>query len=167
MSLNQLVELTGKTFRTVKKRLAGLRPVREDGRAEYYDTKEALQLLYPQVQSELAKENLLLERARREKEELKLGEMKGELIPVAEVVKAVEREYNFVRSQIRNLPSKMAKPLSMTADANDVFELLQEAVNECLTELTVDEKYKQKLDDINAKKATEETPEEPDDDEKL
>jgi hypothetical protein len=160
MTINQLMELTGKSFRTVKKRLEPLNPVREDGRAAFYDTKAALELLYPTVASELARENLLLERARREKVEIEVGQMRGVLVPIKEVVKNVEREYSFVRSQLRALPSKLAKPLSMTIDPNEVHTRLSEAVDECLTELTADAKYEHDCNQIeSARNSVAEVPE--------
>jgi phage terminase Nu1 subunit (DNA packaging protein) len=143
VNINQLMDLTGKSFRTIKKLLEPLNPVSEDGKARYWDSKEALKLLYPTHTSELAQENLKLERARREKAEIEVGELRGSLVPLADVTKAVEKEYGFVRAQIRSLPSKLAKPLAILSDAREVHTRLQEAVDECLTELTADTRYEQ------------------------
>lgn len=141
MSINQLVDLTGLNYRTIKNRLKPIATVREDGRSHFYDTRDALKLLYPTVATEMAKENLLLERARREKAEIEVGQLKGQLVPIADVGKVIRKEYSYVRSQLRAMPSNMAKPLSMISDAHLVYKRLSEAVDECLTELTADAKY--------------------------
>lgn len=161
MTINQLMELTGKSFRTVKKKIESLKPVREDGRAGHYSTVDALKLIYAtavdKANSELAKETLLLERARREKLEIEIGKLRGDLVAIDEVVKVVEKEYSFVRSQVRSLPSKLAKPLSMVTDPNEVYTRLSDGVDELLTELTADSKYehdRQQLADA-ARKAIE------------
>lgn len=148
MTMNQLVELTGKTFRTIKKRLEPLAPVREAGNASYYNTKDALALLYPTIASEMAQENLMLERARREKAQIEVGKMRGELIPVGDIAKVLGTQFGFLRAQIRSIPSKSAKPLSMISDPHEVYNRLTEMVDECLSELTADAKYKLEQDRI-------------------
>jgi uncharacterized UPF0146 family protein len=146
-TINQLMELTGKSFRTIKAKLSKLKPVREDGRAAHYDSKEALRAIYS-LSSELEQETLLLERARRQKAEIEVKELTGQLVPIEDVAKTVEREYAYVRNQIRSLPSRLAKPLSMISEPTEVFERLSDSVNECLTELVSDENYKKHADKI-------------------
>lgn len=148
MSINQLMELTGKSFRTIKSRIAKLTPVSEDGRASYYETKDALEAIYQL--SELAKENLLLERARREKAEIEVKQLRGEVVSVAEATKTVSKEYSYLRSQFRSIPSKLAKPLSMLADPNEVHVRLSEAIDECLSELQADARFKLEQDRIES-----------------
>jgi hypothetical protein len=144
VTMNQLVEWTGKTFRTVKKRLDGLQPVRENGDIKYFDSKQALECLYPVTTTELAKENLLLERARREKAEIEVRELQGKLVPISDLAKTLDKEFAIVRAHFRALPSKLAKPLSMVTDPHEVQARLAEAVDECLSDLTADAKYKLK-----------------------
>lgn len=158
LSINQLSELTGKDRRTIKDRLTGLSPHSEDKRGQYFDTHQALERIFEHkkteggIQRKLLQEELRIESARAEKIELEVKAMKGELVPIEDVIKSVEREYTFVRSQLRALPSKLAKPLSMTNDPNEVYTRLTEAVDECLTELTSDEKFKTVQQTIQASK---------------
>ena len=53
ISINELAELTGKTYRTVKKRLDGIKPVRTDRRGAYYCSPEALAAIYDREQKTL------------------------------------------------------------------------------------------------------------------
>ena len=144
LSINQLAEITGKDRRTIKKKLAKLNYQR-DGRGYYYDAHEALPLLFSEsakdIDKKLQAEQLRYESARAEKLELEVKKLRGEVVPIEEVAKTVEREYAFVRAHIRAIPSKLAKPLSMTTDPHEIYAQIESVVNECLTELTSDKVY--------------------------
>lgn len=143
MNINQLMDFTGKSFRTIKRLLGPLKPVRSDGRADHYDTKEALKLLYPTHTSELAQESLMLERAKRQKLEIEVATLQGKLIPIEDVAKEVGREYEIVRAQFRSLPTKNAKLLAITTDPIEVQKILSETINESLNELSADAKFEE------------------------
>ncbi len=149
LSINQLSELTGKDRRTIKDRLVDLAPHSEDKRGCYYDTHEALPRLFEHsktaggLERKLLQEKLKFDQARTEKIEIEVGEMKRRLVPIEDIGEAVEKEYTSVRTRLRAIPSKLAKPLSMVTDPNQVQIQLQDAVDECLTELNVDAKYEQ------------------------
>lgn len=150
VNINQLMEMTGKGFRTIKSALKSLKPVREDGRAAYYEAKDALRLIYGI--SDLDHETLLLERARRKKAELEVAKMSGELIPLVVLIREVEREYTVIRSQYRSLSSKLAKSLAITTNPAEVQARLDEAINEILNELSADAVFagkKRNLEDAN------------------
>ncbi len=162
LSINQLYEITGKDRRTIKKRLESLNPHSTDNRGEKYDAHAALELVYqPEstqgIDKKLQLEELRNQQQRNEKLELEIGEMRGRLVPIEDVAKAVEKEYTFVRTRFRTIPSKLAKPISMVTDPNQVQIRLQEAVDECLTELTADSKYEE--DQRNLESARSETEE--------
>ena len=72
LSLNQISDLTGKTYRTVKGRLdnGGLSPVGKKGRSILYDSKKALACVYGKVKSDeidLQTERALLAAEQRRK----------------------------------------------------------------------------------------------------
>jgi hypothetical protein len=153
MNINQLMELTGKSFRTIKSKItdADLKPTREDGKASYYETRQALEAIYG-FATELAKENLLLERARRQKADIEVGQLLGKLVSIDEAAKEIEKEYTIVRAQLRTIPSKLAKPLSLVSDPHECFKRLSEVVDECLSELSADTKYenaRQQLESVS------------------
>lgn len=155
LTMNHLAELTGMDRRTVKKKLGNLKVHKGDGNGHYYDTLEALPILFSvesgdSINKQMNEEALRHERAKREKVELQNGKMRGELIPIGEVASVVERQYSVVRATIRTLPSKLAKTLSLISDPHEVHALLSEAVDECLVELTADETYEQQRADIES-----------------
>jgi hypothetical protein len=155
MNISQLIELTGLNDRTVRKRLKTLNPVREDGRAKFYDTKEALTLLYPTVAAELQRENLLFERAKRKKAEIEVAKLSGELIPIAVIAREVSKEYSIVRTQVRSLPTKLAKALAITTDPVEVQSRLTKAIDDVLTELSADAIYTSKKRDSETQDSVE------------
>lgn len=152
LSISQLSEVTGKDRRTVSKRLSGIEPHSLKGNAQLYDSARAVELICAAesvagMDKQLLKAELGVEVARQAKMEIEVGKLRGELVPLGDVAKAVEKEYSFVRAQFRSIPSKLAKPLSMISDPNEVHLRLHEAVDECLAELTADVKY----DELNRK----------------
>jgi phage terminase Nu1 subunit (DNA packaging protein) len=159
LSQSQLSEVTGKDARTVKKRLAGIKPHSEDGRSSFYDTHVAIPLIMmadtaatnekklQQLEVDIVTEKLKALRYENE-------EQSGRLVPIEEVVKEIEREYGYVRSQIRSIPSKLAKPLSIITDPHEVHARLSDAVDECLTELVAQAKYEIELNNIESVEAS-------------
>lgn len=148
LSIVQLSLLTGIDRRTVSSKLTEARVPFEPGahKSKLYRPSEALPQLYKnrdeperdQNASQLDEEKLLLQRAKREKAELDLAERRREVIPLAEITAAVSREYTFVRSQLRGLPSRLAKHLSVMTAPEECFELLSNAIDEVLSELQAD-----------------------------
>lgn len=159
LSINQLAELTGKDRRTIKKKLAGLVAQAGPNNAHLYDAQEALPVLYSSgsssdIEKEMAEESLRIERAKREKLEIEVGRLRGDLLPIDTVAKTVEKQYAYVRATVRAIPSKLAKPLSMITDPHDIFVRLSDAVDEALIELTADKNYELQQRDIESTRST-------------
>lgn len=170
LTMNQMSEITGIDRRTVKKRVAHLKVHKGAGKGHYYDAHEALPALYHgegggNIDQKLQAEQLKYDAARAELKQLEVAKLRGQVVPVEDVAKVVEKEYSFVRQQIRALPSKLAMPLALVSDPNQIHEMLQHSVDECLTELTADVKYEQqRIDTELALSVGDETDEEPSDD---
>lgn len=165
LSINQLADLTGKDRRTLSKRLAeaSLTPIKE-GRGHYYDAREVLPLLYgstPEGSSEsLAKQQaqaeLKLTQAKAEKAALEVALAQGEVVSIEEVARTVEREYTFVSSQLKALPTRVAQPVSlMVGRPADIRDYLQRTIDDALKELKAVGHYEQRRADLES--VTEET----------
>ena len=63
MNLNELESLTGKTFRTLKKRLEALEPCEVTTKGNFYDTRLALPLIFENQKPE-GELDLSIERAK-------------------------------------------------------------------------------------------------------
>jgi phage terminase Nu1 subunit (DNA packaging protein) len=141
-SIRDLIDITKKSDKTIKKKLENVVPVPGPKGAKLYDSAIALNLIYNDV-GDLSTERAKLTVLQQQLAELKIGELRGELVSITEVQKEVMREYAYVRAQMRSIPSKMAKPLSMVTDPNEIHARIKAAVDESLTELTADTKYEQ------------------------
>jgi phage terminase Nu1 subunit (DNA packaging protein) len=154
LSINQLAKLTGKDRQTIARRLSEVEPAQADKRGKYYDAWAALPLIYAgdnktgltqkiqQAELEIQKEKLQKIRFENEK-------TAGQLVDIEDVVKAIEKEYGFVKSQLLTIPSKLAKKLSIESDPHKVFDELHSTIDEILTELVSDKKYEDDSVNLN------------------
>lgn len=139
-SYNQLSEMTGMTYRTIKGRLNGMDPVGTGkNNALLFETKDVLPVLYgdPAVHERL---NLEQERARLAKEQADRVEMENakerkELLPADEVEPFWAAVINNAKTLLLGLPAKIA-PLA--AELQDPVKIQKEAtvlVKDALAEL--------------------------------
>lgn len=155
LSINQLSEVTGKDRRTIKKRLAGIAPHSEDGRAQYFDAHVVIDLLFALdssqgIDKKLQQEELRIESARREKLEIEVKRLRGEMLPIDVVAKELEMACTYVRAQLFSLPNKLSMPLAIISDPAVVNEKIHNALSECLTELNTDHVYIKRLAEIES-----------------
>jgi phage terminase Nu1 subunit (DNA packaging protein) len=139
-SISQLQDLTGAAYKTIKERLKDLKPAYVDGQADYYDSREALALIYKarsgqKANTDLSEERARLARAQREKYELQNAERRGILIP-AEIVESVWADMllNF-KAKIMSISNKAAPIVSGLGSISEIEELLKKHHLEALNEL--------------------------------
>lgn len=149
-SLGQLEAVTGKSARTIRKRLAGLPPISKTGRGHLYESRLAFPMIYepdfagktqaPEsaggYNSDYDKNRLQAAKATRA--EIDLAKIRGELVEIDSVVKEVEKEYIYVRAAFLSIPTKLAKSLSVMDDPAEIQEELESAINESLSHLQKD-----------------------------
>lgn len=155
LSINQLSKVTGKDRSTISKRLEQLEPYKEDGRAKIYDAHEAIPAIFAQeagkgihkqtkqVEYEIEKEKLYKIRMDNEVKQ-------GKLLFIDDVVKTVEKEYMFIKAQIRSLPSRVSKILSLETNPIEVNQMLMTHIDEILSELSSDEFYQNQMNEMEA-----------------
>lgn len=142
LNLNKLVEITGMTSRTIKKRLGGLDPVEKDGRSLLYLTKEALPLIYcpddfdDEIEKlDLTQERALLAREQRIAQTLKNEETKRNLIPLDLAISLIVAQNLAIKSALRGLPSKAKTKIpGLTAAAVQKMRRLIDGVLQNLTD---------------------------------
>lgn len=113
-SINALAEMTGRTNRTVKKRVERLSPAGKEGRAVLYDAKEALEaILWPDAPGgSVDEEFITLEEARRneslaktEKIKLEMESIRKQRIPLELVTDAIDEAFGAIKAVVKR--SKM------------------------------------------------------------
>ncbi len=150
LSMKQLSEVTGVDRLTIKKRLAAVKPFRNEGKAIIYDAHEAIPVLLTATATKnektdkLMDEQLRYERARADKIILEVREREGQVVDVTEVAKVVGAEYANVRARLLGIPSRCAKDLSLESNPSLVKDRLDQEVAEALEELVADAAYREK-----------------------
>lgn len=148
VSINQLCQLTGSSYRTIKKRLSRLDPISEDGRTLFFDPKRALPMIYgPAISADEdpldamvldpVRQSARLAKARADKTELEIKILKREMIPAPEV----ETEWSALviafRAKMLTISSKAAQTITAAGkkDFHVVKGCIDELIYEALNEL--------------------------------
>jgi len=76
------------------------------------------------------------EAAAAEKAELEVARLRGEVVPVADVVKIVDDEYSRVRARVLAMPAKLAPTLIGVESIPAAQKLIQAGCYDCLRELS-------------------------------
>ena len=94
-NLNQLVRETGKTYRTIKKRLdsAGIEPVRTTNKKIFYDSDTAIEAINENQNdlTEYMQEKARLTSAQADKTEIEVAKLRSELVPTEQVAASWSR----------------------------------------------------------------------------
>jgi phage terminase Nu1 subunit (DNA packaging protein) len=146
LSVSQLSEATGFDRRTCKDRLVSLTPIVK-GRSHLYLSREAIPLIINHgvdIDSDSAKkkireEELRYEKARADKVQLQVEQLRAELVPIEDVARVVESEYAAVRAALLAIPSKVSAELANLTSVIEIKRHLEDHINETLAELSADE----------------------------
>jgi hypothetical protein len=151
VTLNQLEQLTGISYRTLKKRLVDLDPSFKDGNSIFYDPKEALPLIYKATEEKRIPfglgfdptgldpqtEKAKLDKARREKILIETRILKKELIPADQVENTWADIAVAIRSKILGMPTKIApKVAALKGDVQKIEAELKSNCREICEELS-------------------------------
>ena len=143
LSLSELEQLTGKTYRTIRKRIKRLKPIREEGSKIIYDSAESLELIYHKESDgelSLDQERAKLAHIQTKKLELEYKKLDGTLVDAKEVVEAYSKRILAARAKFLKIPVRLAAifkaietPDELQAEAKTlVWEALDEVANvEC------------------------------------
>lgn len=153
LSINQLSKVTGKDRSTISKRLEELKPYEEKARAKIYDAHEAIPMIFAQEAGKGLHKKTQQVEYEIEKEKLNKIRMDNEvkqskLLYIDDVVRTVEKEYMFIKAQIKVLPSRVSKILSLTTNPIEVNQVLMNEIDSILTELSSDEFYNAKMKEM-------------------
>ena len=139
-STNRLSELTGMDVRTIKRRLATLQPAVQ-GRAHTYESRDALPLLYGQIDSsayDLNQERARLAHHQANNESLREAQNRGELLPRGLVIQTWQGIVAAARARLLALPTKAAHQLLGARTLAEAEEAVRTHVYEALAELARD-----------------------------
>jgi|GEM_PF-1299055 len=155
-SINWYVEKTGKTHRTIKKKLECLEPIVE-GRSHLYETREALNLLYDAGQRstlDLSHERARLAKHQADKVELEVRALRREFISIDEVVEEMSNILTVARSTLLGLPYRLTPILTYLDQEKEVHAELEKSIHDALSELAGLRKYEEELHEQQTRQAT-------------
>lgn len=89
-----------------------------------------------QVQADYATERALLMRAKRMEQEYEMGLKEGKLHTAEDVERVVTAMLLNFRSRVMAIPSRLAARLSMEKDTMTIFNILKEATDDVLMQLS-------------------------------
>ena len=146
ISYSQLTELTGHSYRTIKRRFhdAGLQPAvkgKGPGGADLWDSSAALRAIYaPRVEGiDAQAEKARLDKARADHQEMVNDERRGKLVPADQIEEAWTKIVLAAKTKLLGVPSKCAPILhDLVTDAEDrqtIYSAIDSLVREALTEL--------------------------------
>jgi hypothetical protein len=170
LSLNQISQLVGMTYRTVKKKLACLDPEEKDGNTLYYNSREALEIIYlgtPEERSENADAgssggniNMRFEAARNIKLkndhlDFDLQVKRQKYVPLEEVRKMWTDRAVAFKSRLRQLAAQLAEEIHGVDDSQKVAQIIERGHDEALNEMADDgiEERPEEADDGDAEEA--------------
>ena len=143
VSYNKLTEITGLTYRTLKRRLKGVDPVEYGAnRAHYFESVSVLPVLYGVVGKDSEEEPLdgpaekaKLDKARRITQELKNKELEGQLVSVEEVNNQLFDTGRQIRDAILSIPARLSAGLVVESNQHRIEMTLVDELTKALESL--------------------------------
>ena len=140
VTFTDLEKITGLNYRTVRRKLVQINPVREDLKSSYYSLKEVLSVLYAGTKNE--KERVTIEEIKArtrnwtitaDRSEIKKKIEEGSVCFVNEVETAFSTIFLAFKSKLESIPGRLAA--LDAADYHGRLEIAQQIVDECLMEM--------------------------------
>lgn len=127
---------TGMDRRTVTKILNPIKPDAEDAKAKYWSLRgwtEGVKRYYaPSEETTLNDERLRLTKAQADERELAVQAARGELLPVEDVSQALASVMSELKSNLINLPPKLAPAVFNATTAREVEEVAKDIIHASL-----------------------------------
>lgn len=140
VSYNQLQDLTGMSYRTIKKRIEGLEPIGAgQNNANLFDSRDALRLIYNHDKTaggklDAIEEKALLDKSKRIAQEMKNAETEGRLIDATDNAKFWTDCILAWKSKLQSIPTKLANLINPD-DRQRCFDLARKEIDELLTDM--------------------------------
>ena len=133
--------------RTIGKRIAGVKPIRADGKSKYYKMADVVAALFIEPgTAEKEKIDYYTERARLTKaqadeKELTVKKIEGELVPADQVANAWAKETIAFKQRLLAVPSKVAPHLIGLETAHEVSNIVRNHIKDACSDLARNPHY--------------------------
>ncbi len=140
LTASDLEYLTGRNFRTIKKRLGDLEPVKTRGRSKFYEARAAIARVFSsndaQVQYDLNKERARLAAMQADEKQIDYLRKVETLLPADLVEKEWSNLVGAVRAKLLSIPVKAAPHLLELTTPEEAEHNLRPFILEALAELS-------------------------------
>lgn len=136
LSQSQLAFITKRAPATVRKCLDGIEPAKEDGKTRWFEPWEALPRIYGAGEGlDLTSERARLAKEQADAQEIKNAQLRGELIPQADVETMVVSLASGTAQRLRGVPSKAAALAHAAETIAEAEQVIRREVDAALEEL--------------------------------
>lgn len=137
-TLSELEKITRVSFKTLKKRLEGLKPVRRQGLEIFYDLKQALPLIFAPKNSDvfdLTRERARLAKVQADKIVIETERLRGSLVDVEAWHEEFSKFFVSLKDSLKNMGLRLADQLSQCKTREEAYVLVNRYTTETLEEL--------------------------------
>lgn len=135
----EMSNMTGKTYRTIRKKISGLEPIRKEGGRLYFDTTVALPMIYKDNRQkeglDLQQERAKLAKEQRKKTRLQNEEIEGKLINAEEAKEEWTKYILNCRAKLLALPNKITPQVANQSSHSQIHNIIKKNVYDALNEL--------------------------------
>ena len=135
-----MADWTGKARKTVADRLADLAPIDRNNRNAFYDSRQALPILYGvdderKGRLDLSQERAKLSQTQRERVQLDVQRLRGELLAAADVEAAWSDCIGAFRARMLALPIRIAQTAISATSVKEIEAEARKEIDAALEEL--------------------------------
>lgn len=138
LTYSDLSKLSGKSFRTIKKRLSDLKPIRKTKRGIFFDSKVALKYLYQKPGEDaldLSAERARLAKLQGDAVEIKNRVSKGNLVESKQVESDALKIGKMIRTGLEGIGNKVAPVLVDLDNPAAIADVINREVNQILIKM--------------------------------
>ena len=138
LSIAEIEKISGFSYKTIKKRLENLAPIRRKGNSIFYESRDAIPLLF-KAESEgrlnLDQERAKLAKAQTEKVELESSKLKGTLVDANELAEAFKKEIIAAKAKLLRIPKTLGAQYPTIESSLHLEDFATDLIHESLAEI--------------------------------
>lgn len=138
MTASQIQTELGIDGRKLGQYLARIKPVKERGKFQYYLLQDVIEQIYKKPGKVIPIDEIKKKKLQAEAElvELELEKEKGSVVPVKDIQRQWTNLVLSCKTKLLSIPTKLAPIIATETDINVCKNILDNSINEALTELS-------------------------------
>ncbi len=140
LTITEIEQLTGITFKTIKKKILNLEPCRREGSKIFYHSHQALGAVFSVPQDDklsLQHERANLAKVQAKKQELEYQILKKSVVNADEVIDEYSKRVVAAKNKFMAIPTKLGARYRAFSNPADLEEEAEQLIHEALKEMAV------------------------------